>query len=53
MGTSQDIANVVEFLCSSKAGFITGQDIVVDGGLSLHWQESLSRRIFERNGNDK
>ncbi|VEN74517.1 conserved hypothetical protein [Candidatus Desulfarcum epimagneticum] len=53
MGTPQDIANVVDFLCSSKAAFITGQDIVVDGGLSLQWQESLSRRVAEGNKDDK
>lgn len=45
MGTSEDIANAVIFLCSDKASFITGQEIVVDGGLSLCWQESLARKL--------
>jgi 3-oxoacyl-[acyl-carrier protein] reductase len=34
-GTADDIAAVVAFLCSERAGFITGQVIAVDGGLSL------------------
>ena len=33
--TAQDIANMVEFLASDKANFITGQTYVVDGGRSL------------------
>lgn len=45
MGTAEDSANVIAFLCSSKASFVTGQNIVVDGGVSLLSQESLSRQI--------
>lgn len=33
-GVPEDIAAMVLFLCSDKAGFITGQDFVVDGGMS-------------------
>lgn len=33
--TAEDIANLVEFLCSDKARFITGQTYVCDGGRSL------------------
>lgn len=33
-GTVNDIANVVEFVLSDRASFITGTDIVIDGGLS-------------------
>src|SRR2546428_1522645 len=34
-GTADDIGAAVGFLCSERAGFITGQVIAVDGGLSL------------------
>ena len=34
-GTAGDIAAAVAFLCSERAGFITGQVLAVDGGLSL------------------
>jgi 3-oxoacyl-[acyl-carrier protein] reductase len=34
-GTSDDIANVVLFLCSPAAGFITGEAIHVNGGLYM------------------
>ena len=39
------MAHVVEFLCSPKSSFLTGQDIVVDGGLSLQLQEALVVRL--------
>ncbi len=32
-GTPQEIANVVEFLTSDKASFMTGSDVLVDGGM--------------------
>jgi 3-oxoacyl-[acyl-carrier protein] reductase len=35
LGSPQDIANVVSFLCSSSANYITGQTITVDGGMIL------------------
>lgn len=34
IGTTEDIANMVEFLLSSKASWITGQIMHVDGGIS-------------------
>ncbi len=34
VGTPQDIADLALYLCGDKAGFITGQEFVVDGGMS-------------------
>jgi NAD(P)-dependent dehydrogenase (short-subunit alcohol dehydrogenase family) len=34
-GDSQDVAGVVSFLASPDAGYVTGQSIVVDGGMWL------------------
>lgn len=34
IGEPLDIANMVLFLCSEKAGFITGENICVDGGMT-------------------
>jgi NAD(P)-dependent dehydrogenase (short-subunit alcohol dehydrogenase family) len=36
VGTPEDIADVVVFLCSDLARFMTGQNLVIDGGMTLH-----------------
>lgn len=36
VGEPEDVADVVVFLCSDLARFVTGQNIVIDGGLTLH-----------------
>ena len=35
LGSSEDVAQVVGFLCSEQAGYITGQVFTVDGGMVM------------------
>ena len=35
LGVPEDVAGAVNFLCSADAGWITGQTIVLDGGVTL------------------
>ena len=48
IGEPEDIADVVVFLCSPAARFITGQNLVVDGGLTLHGSgvDGLYEQLF-------
>ena len=44
--TSEDVAALIEFLLSPSSQMITGQEIVIDGGLSLATHESLARAMW-------
>jgi NAD(P)-dependent dehydrogenase (short-subunit alcohol dehydrogenase family) len=48
IGEPEDVADVVVFLCSDLARFITGQNIVVDGGMTLHGSgvDGIYERLF-------
>jgi NAD(P)-dependent dehydrogenase (short-subunit alcohol dehydrogenase family) len=50
VGEPEDIADVVVFLCSDLARFVTGQNLVVDGGLTLHGSgvDTIFDRVFPR-----
>jgi len=41
VGTADDIANLVAFLCSDYATFMSGECIVIDGALSVQEQSTL------------
>ena len=45
MGTAREVAEAVAFLCGPRAAFITGQELAVDGGLSLMLQDALAREV--------
>lgn len=42
--TPQDVSNVIAFLASEEAGFVTGQNYVVDGGWGLGVQWNIQSR---------
>ena len=46
-GHAREVAQVIGCLCGEQTSFVTGQDIVVDGGVSLQWQESLARELMD------
>ena len=42
VGNPMDIANMVLYLCSDKAGFITGENICIDGGMTRQMSVSYT-----------
>lgn len=48
IGTPEDMAQVVLFLASDRAGFVNGQEIIVDGGFEHMLMSLVPRPGFER-----
>jgi len=46
MGRAEDVVGVILFLLDPASAFVTGQNIAVDGGISLLSQESLGRSLL-------
>jgi glucose 1-dehydrogenase len=48
IGTSEEVANMVEFLASDKASYVTGSTFFVDGGMTLYPSFSPSFDLGKR-----
>ncbi|GAK05160.1 dehydrogenase [Geomicrobium sp. JCM 19037] len=44
IGTSKDVSDVILFLASAKSAYMTGQSLIVDGGLLGTIQQHLAGR---------
>jgi NAD(P)-dependent dehydrogenase (short-subunit alcohol dehydrogenase family) len=43
LGTAEESADALDFLCSERASFINGQCLFLDGGVSVVWPEEVAK----------
>jgi NAD(P)-dependent dehydrogenase (short-subunit alcohol dehydrogenase family) len=43
LGTAEESANAIDFLCSERASFVNGQSLFLDGGASVVFQEEVAK----------
>lgn len=39
VGRADEVAALIRFLCSDESSYLTGQSIIIDGGLTVRWPE--------------
>lgn len=45
LGNDSEVADVISFLAGPKSSFVTGQNIIVDGGINLRSADALARKL--------
>jgi NAD(P)-dependent dehydrogenase (short-subunit alcohol dehydrogenase family) len=45
MGTAREVAQVIAFLLCPQSSFVTGQELYVDGGMSLLLHDAMAREV--------
>jgi 3-oxoacyl-[acyl-carrier protein] reductase len=55
IGTCEDVAKTVTFLCSDESSFIVGQNIFIDGGVQLNegWELANNMRLLYEKKNQE
>ena len=48
LGTAEECADALDFLCSERASFINGQSLLIDGGVSTIAQEEVAKLFTQR-----
>ncbi len=43
LGTAEESADAIDFLCSERSSFINGQSLFLDGGVSVIWPEEVAK----------